>query len=163
MRATSIRGKRGKMEKQFEYQLLFDHINRLTERRQNVTTIHLSVNAAIIGAMSFIIKDITTLQWQLKISLIVLLSAGIISCDLWRRLIYQYRTLLAWWYGQLRQYENDNNDVLKVITNEYNDLYCDKGQKPRLGITKYEIGLAGLFMSLYILFGIAILLSIFFS
>ncbi|RLC88459.1 MAG: hypothetical protein DRI79_07765, partial [Chloroflexi bacterium] len=78
-----------------EYQLFLGQVNKLTERRQAVTTAYLSVNAAIVGALAFLFKDVQMPGWAQQASALVLLMSGIIACDLWRRLIAQYRSLLV--------------------------------------------------------------------
>lgn len=90
------------MQTQVEYSLFLEQVNKLTERRQKVTATYLSVNAAIVGAIAFVLKDVQMISWGKHLSALMLLIAGVIICDLWRRLIRQYSTLLGWWYTQLR-------------------------------------------------------------
>jgi hypothetical protein len=111
------------MKPENELQMLIDYIGKLTDRRQNVTNIHLSVNTVIIGAISFWVKDSITLQiWQ-KFGIITLILAGIITCDLWRRLLAQYKTLLGWWYEKLRNVEEAIPESSQLFTKEYLELY----------------------------------------
>jgi hypothetical protein len=75
------------MTNEDEYELFFNHINSLMERRKSVTATYLSVDAAITGAVAFLFKDSQLQDWTQQISVLVLLVAGIASCTLWRRLI----------------------------------------------------------------------------
>lgn len=165
------------MSSENDTKIYFDQINLLSQRRQGVTTSFLSVNSAIIGALAFIIKDgkVTTLAQQT--SVFVLLIAGLISCDLWRRLVTQYSQLLNWWYKEFRTAEQHLFEkefaYKRIITKEYHDLYeIDHDKSPGvrtknvirpIGMTKYEIRLTWLFSSIYILFSLAILSTIIIS
>lgn len=40
-----------------DYALFVGQVNKLTDRRQAVTSTYLSVNAAIVGAIAFILQD----------------------------------------------------------------------------------------------------------
>ena len=147
------------MQTQTEYSLFLEQVNKLTERRQKVTATYLSVNAAIVGVISFVLKDVQMVGWGKHLSALMLLIAGVIICDLWRRLIKQYSTLLGWWYEQLRTIEENMSESSKLLTKEYQELYTDKHRKIPIGLTRYETRLTWIFTGIYIIFGVVILVS----
>ena len=112
------------MTRETEYTTFLDLVNHLSERRQTVTATYLSVNAALIGALAFLLQDGKLPAWQQQVAVLVLLGAGIVACDLWRRILKQYNTLLDWWYGQLHELEKELPDSSALITKEYEALYA---------------------------------------
>jgi len=143
-----------------EYQIFLEQVNKLTERRQAVTRTYLSVNAAVIGAMAFLFRDIQMPGWAQWVSALFLLLCGVVACDLWRRLIAQYSTLLGWWYEQLRALEDAMSESNKLITREYDELYLKKQGKVRIGLTRYETRLTWLFTVLYVAFCLSLLITL---
>jgi len=146
-----------------EYEIFLEWINKLTERRQTVTTIYLSVNTAIVGLIAFLLKDYSLSEWIQQASVLVLLVSGVIACDLWRRLITQHSALIGWWYEQLRGLEDAMLESNKLLTREYQVLYLEKQSKTRIGLTRYETRLTWLFTVLYAALGLAILPSLILS
>jgi len=142
-----------------EYKIFLEQVNKLADRRQYTTTIYLTVNAAIIGALAFLFKDAEMPGWQQQATVLVLLLAGIVACDLWRRLLYQYKTLLGWWYKRLHLLEESLQGCSCLIKQEYEHLYATKKGHPRLGLTRYEVRLTWLFTILYGLFSMAIVVA----
>jgi hypothetical protein len=149
------------MEKQVEYQLLWEDVGKLMDRRQNVSTIYLSVNAAIVAAISFLIKDVPMVAWIQQAALLLMLISGIVVCDLWRRLLIQYNILSNWWYERLRELEDTMPENSKLVTREYQDLYLVGKGKIRIGLTRYETNLTWLFTILYLAFALATLFFMF--
>lgn len=142
------------------YELLLNHINELNSRRQNITTVYLSVNTAILGVLVFISQDALFSDWIKSLSILAFIGAGIVACDLWRRLIIQYRLLLEWWYMQIRRLEQSIDSDYRLITQEYDQLYHPTDGKPKVGITRYEIKLIWLFVVIYLSFGIVFVLVV---
>jgi hypothetical protein len=141
------------MTPEHEYPLFLDQVNKLAERRQSVTSIYLSVNAAIFGVIAFVMKDVQMADWGKRLSLVLLLIAGVIICDLWRRLINRYSELLKWWFEQLRILEEKLSDGSKLLTEEYKALYKDE----HVGIAKYENKLITIFQMMYAAAGVGML------
>ena len=140
-----------------EYPIFIDHVNRLTDRRQTVTITYLSVNAALVGAVAFLFKDGYLPNWSQQISALVLFAAGIVACDLWRRLLWQYRNQIEWWYRQIHILEDDMETSSKLVQREYNNLYTERKGQPRHGPSLYEIRLTWVFTGIYASFGVAML------
>jgi len=145
---------------QEEYKLFLNQVNKLTDRRQNVTTVYLTVNSAIVGALAFLFKDVQMPSWAYPASAAILLVSGVAACSLWRRLISQYSVLLGWWYEQLRDIETAMPNSRALLTEEYEALYGGGQSQPRVGLTRYEIRLTWLFTVLYASFGLALLVTV---
>lgn len=146
-----------------EYELMLNRVNQLAERRQTTTTTYLSVNTALTGAIAFLFKDGNLSSTAQCISVLTLLLAGIVACGLWRRLITHYSTLTGWWYEQLRELEEMLPNSRKVITKEYQGLFITKHAKGPIGISRYETLLTWLFTIIYLVFGLAILVTLILS
>jgi hypothetical protein len=142
-----------------EYQCCIEQIRRLTEHRQHVTTTYLSVNTAITGAIAFLLINSEIAASAQSFAILLLLISGVVVSDLWRRLIYQYSTLLGWWYGQLRMLESLSSRDL--FSKEYRDLYSPQSSSPTFGLTHYQVYLTWVFTVLYLLFGLGIVVGLF--
>jgi hypothetical protein len=115
------------------------------------------VNAAILGALAFLFKDGQMPGWSHGVSALLLFLAGMVACDLWRRLLKQHSTLLSWWYERLRTLETAMPECSKLVTREYEELYTAPRGRGHVGLTRYETGLTWLFTALYAAFGLALL------
>ena len=146
-----------------EYELCLNHVYKLAERRQTVTTIYLSVNTALTGAVAFLFKDGHLSGLPSQTSALALLISGIVACSLWRKLINHYSALMDWWYKQLRALEDLLQSSSKLITKEYQELFVHKQGKGPIGITRYETSLTWLFTIIYLVFGLAILVELLLS
>lgn len=139
-----------------EYRLLLERVDKLVDRRQAATSTYLTVNTAIVGAICLIILNTpdSLRDWQQQIAVLLLLVVGVVACDLWRRLILQYKTLIGWWFEQLREMEGALPESSKLLTREYEELYLQQQGHVRVGLTRHETGLTWLFVVLYLAFGI---------
>lgn len=145
-----------------EYRIFLERIDKIIDRRQNVTGIYLTVNTIILASISLIITDSLTiangsiitnsldLSWQRNIAVLLLMFAGVVACDLWRRLILQYSTLLGWWFQKLREFETDILESKRLLSQEYEEIYLKKKGRVKIGLTRYETNLTWLFMFIYI-------------
>jgi hypothetical protein len=138
-----------------EYRLFLDYTIRMIERRGSITTTYLSVNAAVIGAIAFVFKDLQLVETAKLISGLVLIFAGLVACILWRKLIVQYSTLLKWWYERLREIEDQLPASSHVLKREYSELYATgktRGKRPPdVSLTDDETWLSTIFMLLYLI------------
>ena len=147
------------MTRESEYTTFLDLVNHLSERRQTVTATYLSVNAALIGALAFLLQDGALPDWQQRTAVLVLFGAGIVACDLWRRIIKQYNVLLGWWYEQLHSLEEALPDSSRLIKREYEQLYARKVGRRPLGLSRYERRLTWVFTAAYVLFALVIVVG----
>ena len=101
-------------------------------------------------------NEIALLEWArgtgFQIATVILI-AGVIICDLWRRLINRYSELLKWWFKQLRALEEKLPDSSKLLTEEYKDLY----KYDHIGIAKYETRLITIFQIMYVAAGLGMI------
>lgn len=142
------------------HQLTVNQINLLTGRRQEASTAFVAVNAAIVAVLSFVVKNLPSTSWAELGAALVLLLAGAVTCDLWRRLLSRYRELLAWWYQQLRTFEQSQPEEYRIFSREYAEIYHDEHTRARVGLSAYQIRLAGLFIGLYLTFAAITLVGI---
>ena len=148
-----------------EFRFAFDHLEKLLDRRQAITSFYLSVNAAIITVIGLLLKDAPVQQDWLPVAVLVLLVAGIGACWIWRSLLQQYALSLSWWYARLRELEAALPDSSKLFTREYQDLYgaTDSTKAPkRVSMTSREMALNWVITVLYAAFGIGIIASLIF-
>jgi len=145
------------VQKDTEYALFLEQAGKLAERRQSVTSTYLTVNAAVVGAIAFILKDVQMVAWEQQLAALLLLIVGIVACSLWRRLIAQHSALLRWWYERLRVLEEAMPESSRLLTQEYQDLYVAQRGRVRIGLTRHEVRLTWLFTAAYAIFGLVIL------
>jgi hypothetical protein len=143
-----------------EYQLALDQANKFADRRQAITATYLSVNAALTGAIAFLFKDGHLPDISSQVTVLALLFSGVVACGLWRRLIKHYSTLMSWWYGQIRSMESQLSESSQLFTREYQELYFKQKGRKDARITPYEINLTWLFTAIYLVLGLAILVSL---
>jgi hypothetical protein len=144
------------MQTDAEYSLFLGQVGKLAERRQAVTGIYLSVNTAILGVIAFLMKDVQMMAWGKYLAVLLLLFAGIVICDLWRRLIQRYTDLLKWWFQQLRELEKKLPESSKLLNAEYNALYT----KNHIGLARYENRLTWIFTIMFAGFGVVIVATL---
>ncbi len=144
-----------------QYMMVWEHVNRLMGRRQAMTGVHLTVNAAIIGATAYILKGkVTFVGWQL-LAILLLLLAGMAASYMWTRLVTHYSTLLGWWYDMLRELEASyERELPNFITREYKRFYTRPVKGPRLWFTRHELRLARLFIIAYAAFSVIVLVGL---
>jgi hypothetical protein len=143
-----------------EYRLALDQTNKLADRLRAITTTYLSVNAALTGAIAFLFKDGHLPDVASQVAVLALLFSGVVACGLWRRLIKHYSALTGWWYEQIRSLENQLPGGSKLVTKEYQELYFKQKGKRDTRITPYETNLTWLFTTIYLVFGLAILVAL---
>jgi hypothetical protein len=139
-----------------EYSLFLEQVGKLAERRQTVTSTYLTVNTAIFGIIAFLMKDVDIVAWGKYVAVLLLLFAGIIICDLWRRLITRYTAHLRWWFQQLRELEEKMSESSKLLNAEFNALYT----RSHIGLTRYENRLTWIFTVMFAGFGVVIVATL---
>ena len=132
--------------------MILDQANLLMERRQNVTTIYLTVNAAIGGAISFLLSSGSLDTVLQKLSLCLVLGAGVVSCRIWIQLIESYRKILRWWFAKLRETELGIDGISNIINQEFEEFYSSNNGKDAVSLARHEVGLARLLFWVYAVF-----------
>ena len=75
-----------------QYKLFVDSSDKLVARRQTVNTFFLSINALLLSAVGFIIRDVPQ-QWATFAGVFGVGLAGILLCITWRNLVRSYSQL----------------------------------------------------------------------
>lgn len=146
-----------------EYKLFIEDTARFSERRQTISNTFVAVNALLLTAISFLVKDSGAQHYgALVIALpIPLVIAGILGCIWWRQLIYKYKELVRFRMKQLWEMEAlpEMAGCHQMYLKEREELYKrdEQGRKVpagRLNFSELEGRLPALFIALYILFGL---------
>lgn len=139
-----------------------EHVKTLLDRRQSTTSFYLSVNTGILAVIGLLVKDAQMQAPWLVASVILLLIAGLIACWIWRSLLCQYEVLLDWWYARSRELEESLPEPARLVSREYQELYLTASTRPRmrrLGMTRRELALNAIFMTLYAFFAVGLILN----
>jgi hypothetical protein len=142
------------VEKSDEYRFFAQSTERLSDRRQTVTSIYISVNTAIFIIVSFFLKLVNVEGWKLAISVLPLFIAGLIACLVWHETIRRFRSLIEWRYRQLMAMERKMPDSYQMYIKESNDLLRTEDGKEKFSFSTLELWVPRLFGALYVLSGI---------
>jgi ABC-type Fe3+-siderophore transport system permease subunit len=141
-----------------EYKLFIEDTARFSERRQTVTKTYITVNSAILGLITFFVKDARLADWWLVIAMLPLIVAGIAVCLFWYRLLVTYKTLIDFRFEQLEEMER--SEALQGCHGMYNmeaeRFYRKAPPEQRIGFTRIEMWLPRLFMGLYAVMAIGL-------
>lgn len=143
-----------------EYKLVVEDTARFSERRQIVTNTYITVNSAIAGLITFLIKDSRLVNWWLAVAILPLIGFGIVICSHWRRLITKYKQLVGLRLNVLREMEVEFPGSVQMYHREDALYPRDSQNKPIPGIglnfSDLEIRLPSLFILLYIVMGLGL-------
>ncbi|GAC1388252.1 MAG: hypothetical protein NVSMB33_17860 [Ktedonobacteraceae bacterium] len=148
-----------------EYSLFVEDTARFSERRQTVTNTYITVNGAIAGLITFLIKDSGLTNWWLVVAIWPLIGFGITVCYYWQQLIRKYKELVSWRLKVLRKMETKLPDSVRMYHRE-DELYPrdlqDNAIAGRgLNFSDLESRLPWLFISLYIILGLCLAVGTF--
>jgi hypothetical protein len=146
-----------------EYRLFVEDTARLSERRQTVTNTYITINSAIAGLITFLVRDSGFVNWWLAISMLPLIGFGILICSYWQQSIIKYRTLVGLRLDVLREMEMKLPDSVQMYHRE-DELYPrDSQNKPISGLglnfSDLERRLPQLFILLYVILGLALVVG----
>ncbi len=141
-----------------EYKLFIDDTARFSERRQTVTNAYITVNGAIVGLITFLVKDAGLTNWWLVVAMLPLIVAGVAVCYFWHRLLATYRTLLDFRFEQLEGMER--GEALQGCHGMYNleaeRFYRKAPPEQQIGFSRIEMRLPLLFVALYVFMGVGL-------
>jgi len=141
-----------------EYRLFVEDTARFSERRQTVTNTYITVNGALIGLITFLVKDARLTNWWLVIAMLPLIVAGVAVCSFWYRLLATYRTLLDFRFEQLEEMER--SEALQGCHGMYNleakRFYRQAPPEQRIGFSHIEMRLPLVFIALYVIMGVGL-------
>jgi hypothetical protein len=133
-----------------EYRLLVESTERQVDRRKAATPTFLAVNAAIIGLITFVSKDLSIGGARLALALAPLLLVGALACRTWQRTIRQYEELIDWRYRQLRRIERRGlAGSYRLFGREWDAIYAPR-PGGAFGFSNLETAVPNVFLALYI-------------
>ena len=153
-------------EVQFEeYSLFVEDTARFSERRQTVTNIYITVNGAIAGFITFLVKDSGLTNWWLVVAIWPLIIFGIMVCNYWQQLIDRYKKLVRLRLKVLREMEPKLPGSVQMYHRE-DELYPRDPQDNiiqglGLNFSDWESQLPRLFIVIYVLMGICLAVGTF--
>lgn len=145
-----------------EYKLFVDDTARFSERRQTITNTYITVNGALIGVITFLVKDARLTSWWLVVTMLPLIAAGILVCLFWRQLVFKYKALVKLRIDVLREIEDSMPGSVRMYHRE--DKLFPRNRKGEtigrsLGISNLEAKLPIVFIVLYLAFGAGLALA----
>lgn len=152
-----------------EYKLFIEDTARFSERRQTISSTFVAVNTLLLTAIAFLVKDSGAQYYGALVTAlpIPLVIAGILVCIWWRQLIFKYKTLVGFRMKQLMAMENlsDMQGCHRMYILEGEELYKRDAQgrkvpSGRLNFSELESRLPALFITLYVLFGLLLVLAL---
>lgn len=148
-----------------EYVLFVEDSARISDRRQMIANIYITINGAVAGLLAFLVKDSGFTNWWLVIAVLPIISFGVMVCRYWRRLILKYKTLINFRLEVLREMETRIPGSARMYHREDYLYPRDTGSKAAgtggLNFSDMELGLPELFIALYVLLGINLVIGIF--
>lgn len=153
-----------------EYRLFIDDTARFSERRQNVGNTFVAVNSLLLTAIAFLVKDSGVRDYGLMVTIlpIPLVVAGVLVCIWWRQIILKYKELIRLRMRELQAMESlpEMHGCQEIYHKENEELYKrNTAGVPlplgRLNFSDLESRLPILFMFLYGLFGILLIVALF--
>ena len=131
-----------------QYKLFVDSSEKLVARRQTVNTLFLSINALLISAAGFMVKDIPQ-QGIAFAGVLALGLAGILMCLTWRTLVRSYRQLNTGKFTVIHALEQHLPAAL--FNAEWHALGEGRDREKYTPFTKSEVLVPIVFAVLYVL------------
>jgi len=146
-----------------EYTLFVEDTARFSERRQTITNTYITINGAIAGLITFLIKDSGLTDWWLVVAILPLTIFGGAICYYWQQLIRKYKMLVGLRLKVLREMEAQLPGSVQMYHRE-DELYPRNMQgntipKRGLNFSDLEVRLPQLFIALYALLELSLLVG----
>jgi len=147
-----------------EYKCFVEDTAKLSERRQTVTNIYITVNSLILGAVSFLIKDAVSGQWWGLVLALPLMVGGIAICRFWEQLLVKYKRLVGLRLDTLRLLEDLPEMAGSVRMYHVEDAIYPRDEEGRmipgkeLNFSDMEKKLPTLFLILYVIYAVSTVL-----
>lgn len=133
------------------YSLFVRDTARLSDRRQALNAIYISVNSVLMGAVALLIQLASTVSAVFVAVEIFVALAGLLITRQWAKTIEKYRSLLAFRYQKLIAMEAD------LDLDEQHKMYSREAEQKLYGFSEIERQLPRTFRWLYVI-GVALLL-----
>jgi len=149
-----------------EYKLFVEDTARLSDRRQTISNIYVTVNSILLAAIGLIIKDLGANGCWLLILPFPLVIAGIAVCIWWHQLILKYKRLIGLRMDTLRIAEDDPEMKSAIKMCHKEDKIYERDSKGKvleekiLAFADLESRLPSLFIILYGLFGLGLIIAL---
>ena len=129
-----------------QYRLFVDSSEKLVARRQTVNTFFLSINALLLSAAGFIVKDVPQ-EGASFAGVLALGLAGILLCIAWRTLVRSYSQLNTGKFAVIHALEQHLPAAL--FKAEWHALGEGRDKKKYIPFTKTEARIPFVFAVLY--------------
>jgi hypothetical protein len=143
-----------------EYQLFVEDTARFSERRQTITNTYITINGAIAGLITFLVRDSGLINWWLAVAMLPLIGFGIVICSYWQQLITKYKRLVGFRLDVLREMEMKLPGSVQMYHREDAIYPRDSQNKPIPGLglnfSDLESRLPWLFIILYVILGLGL-------
>ncbi len=141
-----------------EYKHLAQDSARISDRRETVNNIYLSVNSVLLGAVALLVQQGQLKNVLFSVVALFISGAGLAIARDWRKLVAHYRELLKMRFEALRELEalDDFPGAIKIYHRETALYGPEKGE---FGFSPVEMKLPGLFSVLYSIAFVAIILG----
>ncbi len=147
------------MKKFQEYKFFAEWIQNLTDRRQATSQTYLTVNTAIFTVLAFLFKDAGFESWGLVLVSLPLFLAGVLACLIWHKAITDYKQIINWHYGQLREMEARLPDSSQIFGKEWESFYKPRDGDKHLSFSQLEVWLPRAFFGLYTIYAAGLVLA----
>src|SRR5262249_10555449 len=128
------------------YKLFVHDTARLSDRRQTMNNIYLSVNSVLLGTLAILAQQSKLESLVLLVVEVFVGAAGILIAGQWLQLINKYRKLFQVRYALLRKLEDSSTFSASV------KVYQEESKEPRTyGFSDIERHLPRIFLALYAL------------
>jgi hypothetical protein len=163
-RGRTARASQGEaMDKFDEYKFFGERAQLLSERRQAATQTYLTVNTVIFAVLGLLIKDVGFRGWGLVMVSLPLFSVGALACVVWYIIIVQYRQLIGWHYGQLREIEQTFSESQQIFQKEWEKFFSPQQGKERFGFSRLEVWLPRMSLGLYAVYSVGLVVATIFG
>lgn len=146
-----------------QYPFLIEDTARLSDRRQTVNNIYLSVNSVLLGGLALLVQVSGLRSFSLAVIAVMIAAAGFVITHDWRKLVLNYRTLLALRFTLLREIESLPDFPFPIKTFEREDaLFANPSTKrgKQFGFSDIEERLTHVFKVLYLLSAVLIVVFV---
>lgn len=137
-----------------QYNLLVKDTAKLSDRRQIINTLYLSANSILLGGIALLAQQAVLRSGILLIPVALIAIAGVPLCFDWRKLLLNYKNLLALRFDMLRRIEEEPDFAypIKTYREESETLYSKPagGQKVLFGFSNVEVNIPWFFIGLYL-------------
>lgn len=162
-----------------EYRFFAESTARLSDRRQLTTQVWVTLHTLLFAALGYLMKEadasvqsamesgVTAAsggRWIFVLSAFgPLLTLGLFSCVIWRKMLLSYRALIGWRYDQLMALERSPQlqGLHGFFSREWDEFFGPDAKRKRIGFTRLEALLPTVLIFVYLAFGaVAILVGL---